>query len=177
MNKVSDAIEDFNWKSSILSVKTTPKTRSFLWKAIVGALPLGTGLSCARLQMLHLVSGVAGRSRRFMCFLNVFLLHKCGSWLCWAGNQILHFTTLWSVCSLVSRAWSLYPPIGGSLTPPYPWILCYLWKAHLLFENRVFLDPQCVEKAIVETRVWQSSRILPPLTRRSSNPSFLVITA
>lgn len=44
MHKEAINGDDFNWLSGIWHLKTTPKIRTFLWKAMANALPIGSNL-------------------------------------------------------------------------------------------------------------------------------------
>lgn len=44
MNNMQDVVEDFDWKTCIWQVKTTPKVKLFLWKMKNRALPVGKNL-------------------------------------------------------------------------------------------------------------------------------------
>ncbi|CAD5324845.1 unnamed protein product [Arabidopsis thaliana] len=54
------------------------------------------------------------------------------------------------------------PPIGLGVTPLFPWILWFTWKARnlLVFENRLISAGETVLKAIKEVKAWQEASFL-----------------
>ncbi|VVA90755.1 unnamed protein product [Arabis nemorensis] len=155
----STAMRNFNWMYNVLSLCTSPKIKSFLWRTLSQALPVG-----ATLASRHITSSVK-------CL-------RCG------GDEdvshVLFFCpfaqTIWDHAPITSspsfrralstqdklseaRALLNMPPTGVTI-PLYPWILWQTWKARnsLCFQNREFSRIEIISKAVTEARFWQQAQ-------------------
>lgn len=118
--------EDFNWKSNIWKVNTSPKIRMFLWKATRKALPVGTALSSR---------GIVAETARKRCgqledAVHIFLSCSYAAKV-WDLAPVLHkprSEDCPSVKKLLekARASLSLPPVGLGTAPLFPWILWFL---------------------------------------------------
>jgi len=124
-----DLVKNFNWRSNIWGLQTSPKTKLLLWKAGHEALPVGSNL------LLRHISDTA----------------KCPR--CEQAESTLH---LFFHCSFARRIWDLapfsirpnfdgirsfkeglvlantlicLPPTGIGSGPLFPWLLWTIWTA------------------------------------------------
>ncbi|CAE6050810.1 unnamed protein product [Arabidopsis arenosa] len=87
-------------------------------------------------------------------------------------NRLPSLNGTWTVKELLveARKAITLPPVGVSLTPLYPWLLWFLWKARnlLIFENRLSSEEDTVLRAVKEATAWQEAKALSPLKPTSS---------
>lgn len=153
-------VEKQLWKS-IWKLKTTPKIRHFLWRALSGALAVAEGLQSR------------GLHNNTTCL-------ACGQ----ASETICHvlFT-----CPTAVEAWRLAgihsPPAGFSQSSvflnlhylvagtkkqrndqdnlkSFPWIMWHLWKGRnsLVFEKSRFTPHSILAKALEEAEIWTQAQ-------------------
>ncbi|CAA7055762.1 unnamed protein product [Microthlaspi erraticum] len=164
LNSAPSFADGFNWQSNLWRIKTSPKLKFFLWKAAVGALSVGSTLiargldtdgRCIRCgapeDVLHVLLNCPFAQKVW----NLARAHnKPNPATC--GNQKLFLSAMKQMVTL--------PPTGVVLTPLYPWIVWFLWKARnlLLFENKTISPEDSLHKAIVEAKAWQGAHEPPP---------------
>ncbi|CAE6126157.1 unnamed protein product [Arabidopsis arenosa] len=63
-----------------------------------------------------------------------------------------------------ARGMTTLPPVGLGISPLFPWLLWFLWKARnqLLFEEKSWSELDTLLKAITEARSWQETKLLQP---------------
>lgn len=156
---------DVNWKKAVWDLKTAPKVKLFLWKALQGALPTGQQLLSRHLEIDE----------------------KCCR--CGEPETILH---LLFTCSFAQNVWQLaplktdfpshlledvksglvranaqvvLPPIGLGSCPLFPWILWNLWKSRnqKLFNSRFFSVEETSLKALSDALEWQNAQLPNPV--------------
>ncbi|CAL9224796.1 unnamed protein product [Arabidopsis halleri] len=161
---------DFNWIKDIWNIKSSPKMKFLLWKAMQGALPVGDNL----------------RSRGIN---NTALCPHCGQ-----EETCLH---LFFHCNFASQVWALapfrsplnatrisslrlgievsnqlvcLPPTGIGESPLLPWILWSIWSSRnkLIFEKKKPVASDVVNQAIIQAKDWIAAQT--PRITESPNP-------
>lgn len=161
INSDPDPNDQFDWKKRIWSINTSPKLRHFLWKANIGAIPVGPALqtrgidvdtSCkrcgARETEIHVLLQCPYATRVW----NLLPCLQLPSALIQAPNSI---SELLNNCS---RIVSL-PPIGLGDVHIFPWVLWTLWtnRNKLLFENKEYSVEETVLKILQDSRAWKGA--------------------
>ncbi|CAA7016157.1 unnamed protein product [Microthlaspi erraticum] len=152
--------DGFNWQSNLWRVKTSPKHKFFLWKASANALSVGSAL---------LVRGMPTDGKCIRCGMIEDVMHvllACPyAQRVWRLAPVIYKPdqlTCTSVKSLLSNARRMInlPPTGIYLTPLFPWIVWFLWKARniRIFESKTISEEDTVHKAISEAKNWQGAQ-------------------
>ncbi|KAG7563623.1 Reverse transcriptase zinc-binding domain [Arabidopsis suecica] len=149
-----------DWIKEVWGIKSSPKVKHFLWKALAGAIPTG----------LQLVSrGMQVDSRCIRCNEPESVCHLLFN--CPFAKQV------WKLAPLVSleempavnevhkglswlREKKCLPPTGLSKGPLYTWICWNLWLARnqKVFSNRVFSEAETLLKAVLDAKEWQEAQ-------------------
>ncbi|XP_033139816.1 uncharacterized protein LOC117131700 [Brassica rapa] len=183
INSEAEPSDHFEWKKRIWSLNTSPKLKHLLWKANVGALPVGAALQNRGID----VDDKCKRCGAVETEIHV-LLHCPFATQVWNKLPCLHAPSSlqqppMSVPDLLdscSRVITL-PPIGLGSTPISPWVLWTLWtnRNKLLFENKEYTVEESVLKILKDSKAWkeaqESKKCIPlpqnvDLSRHVSNP-------
>lgn len=170
-NCASTAPDRFNWYLHIWNIKTLPKLKLFLWKAMSNALPVGTALSSRGLSD-HLVCKGCGETESTLhVLLHCRLAQRV--WDLVPAMNIPEASSITSISQLIQEGQRLIalPPTGLSV-PIFPWLLWNLWTSRnkLLFEDKSFSGKEVVDKAIIEARAWQNAQLQATITFRPQAP-------
>ncbi|CAA7014090.1 unnamed protein product [Microthlaspi erraticum] len=172
--------DGFNWQSNLWRVKTSPKLKFFLWKASANALSVGAAL---------ILKGFDTDGRSGKCGALEDVLHVLLN--CPFAQKVWHLapvlfkpdrdscTTVKLLLSNARRMLNL-PSTGIYLTPLFPWIVWFLWKARNLriFEAKSISEEDTIHKAISEAKAWQGAQEAAVLSSATtiSPPSSLPAT-
>ncbi|CAA7018096.1 unnamed protein product, partial [Microthlaspi erraticum] len=163
--------DGFNWQTNLWRVKTSPKLKHFLWKASANALSVGAALigrgfntdgRCVRCGEVEDVRHVLLTCPYAQTVWNLApVLFKPNPVDCPNMKALL----------LQARKLVNLPPTGLSLTPLFPWLVWFLWKARnlLIFEERIVSAQDTYHKAISEAKAWQHSRTASNAASDQSN--------
>lgn len=154
----------FKWSAEIWQIKTSPKTKVLLWKAMRGALPVGENLQARKINSEA----------------------KCP--FCGAEESTLH---LFSTCVFANQVWELAPykspldrdritsfreliekskylqslPLCGlGIGPLHPWILWAIWLARnkRIFNDRYTSPREVITQVVSLAKEWQIAQLTTP---------------
>lgn len=154
-----------DWFPSVWNIKTSEKIKVFLWKSLLGALPVGEQFAVRNIPVSALCTRCkAVESVHHLLFQCPFAdkVWKLAPFPIDINSAALgNFKEGWE---RVRKLPSL-PPVGiepGSLAA---WICWSLWRSrnHLIFEKRSFSPEETIQKAISDAREWQRAQSPPPL--------------
>ncbi|CAA7062155.1 unnamed protein product [Microthlaspi erraticum] len=152
--------ERFNWLKSIWNIRSSPKTKMFMWKAMNGALPVGETLKAR----------------------NINTTVRCP--YCGEEETTMH---LFFHCSFVEQVWRLVPckdqidpmsvqdiqagielaphiiclpPTGIGEGPLLPWLVWRIWIVRnlLIFKRKSQSAEEIVTQAVSYAREWQAAQ-------------------
>ena len=158
---IQDERRDFNWKSEIWQLKSSPKTKIFLWKAMKGALPVGENLRVRRI-MTDAVCPFCGEDET-----TVHLFFHCTfAQQVWelgpfktpiAANRIASF----KVGIEITKHLVCLPPCGVGAGPLHAWIIWAIWLARnqKVFQNKPAMPMETMTNAINLAREWQTAQL------------------
>ncbi|XP_048599638.1 uncharacterized protein LOC125579821 [Brassica napus] len=151
----SIADQSFDWKKAVWTLKTSPKTKLFVWKALHGAIPAGEALRARQIN----VDGKCKRCNLPETIDHLFF-HCPFAKQVWTSapvfpsieyNGSIVLRNQW--INLISR--KNLPPTGveGQLAP---WILWGIWTArnNLVFNDKLTSAAETLSKAIYLAREW-----------------------
>uniref|UniRef100_M4EUN1 RNase H type-1 domain-containing protein n=1 Tax=Brassica campestris TaxID=3711 RepID=M4EUN1_BRACM len=178
----SIADQSFDWKKAVWTLKTSPKTKLFVWKALHGAIPAGEALRARQIN----VDGKCKRCNLPETIDHLFF-HCPFAKQVWTSapvfpsieyNGSIVLRNQW--INLISR--KNLPPTGveGQLAP---WILWGIWTArnNLVFNDKLTSATETLSKAISLAREWGTcqtiSSPLPavPPTQAHASPNCIVV--
>lgn len=154
----------FNWQSNVWQIQSSPKIKTFLWKALQGALPTGSQLESRGLEVNPACNQCGERET---C---VHLLFHCPFakkvWNLAPFSSPLDAGSVTGLEEGVAQGVKLHclPPTGLSSTKLFPWICWNLWisRNQLLFSKRTFTAEETVLKATKDALEWQAAQLSPP---------------
>lgn len=158
-----------NWQRHVWKVQTLPKIQSFLWKALVGALPVG---------ILLFQRGVIDDARCKCCGNPESVMHVLRD--CPFSIKVWRFSPLFGPISSNGDLFSLLsvlrntksiPQEGITMQSLYAWILWNLWTAknQFYFTDKIYLEEEVVRKSILEAKAWYKAQSYRPSRITSSN--------
>ncbi|KAG7559212.1 Ribonuclease H domain [Arabidopsis thaliana x Arabidopsis arenosa] len=156
-------LETFNWYTNIWNVKSSPKIKFFLWKAMKGALPIGKNLRSrginAEAKCPHCDHEETVVHLFFHCPVALQIWEKSPFKNPFIPSQI---TSLRSGIEVAIRCTNL-PPIGLGETPLFPWILWTIWTVRNKkpFENRQISIQEALTQSISLAREWMIAQPQP----------------
>lgn len=155
-----EAQSDFNWKTCIWQINTTPKIKHFLWKANARALPVGSAL----LRRGVNTDGKCKRCGEIETELHVLFTCPFAKevWKLFPCTLQPSRTTTASISQLLQACRRMVappPPTGVGDTPMYPWLLWTLWtnRNKLVFEDKTFTMEETVLKIVQDTKAWRNA--------------------
>lgn len=151
---------NFNWKKNVWELGCTPKIRTFAWKLLKGALPVGERLaerhipidpSCKRCGAPESITHLFFQCRfaRQVWRLAPFTTEV-------ETSGIIDLAAQWpSLCSTLCL-----PPAGITSKSLAPWILWCLWKSRnkFVFEGSSGSPEDTLSMALNLAREWESKR-------------------
>lgn len=168
LNSDPSFVDGFNWQTNLWRIKTSPKLKFFLWKAAVGALSVGSALISRGFDSDGRCVRCGGTEDVIHVLLNCPFAQRV-----WELAPVLFkpnpaICLNWKLFLTSARRMITLPPTGIILTPLFPWIVWFLWKARnlLIFENKIISPEDSLHKAISEAKAWQGAHEVPP----PSNP-------
>lgn len=158
----------FNWKKNVWSLDVAPKVKTFSWKLLKQAIPVGT-----RLVERHIdVDPRCGQDESIIHLLfqcqfaqKVWLLAPFATEMDFSG--IIDLLTDWpGLCEL-----KCLPPAGITIGSLFPWILWTIWKARnrFIFEGYSDSPETTLSSAIKLAREW-SMDSKPEITTNKRTP-------
>ncbi|WZY78416.1 hypothetical protein YC2023_024800 [Brassica napus] len=173
----------FNWKKAVWSLKTSPKTKLFVWKALHGAIPAGEALRARHIN----VDGKCKRCNMPETIDHLFF-HCSYAKQMWLSapvlprieyNESIVLRTSW--ISLVSK--KNLPPTGVAEGHLAPWILWHIWTArnNLVFKDKTISATDNLSNALAAAREWNAcqqteapmKRALPPAPTAATNSALI----
>ncbi|XP_024009751.1 uncharacterized protein LOC112084866 [Eutrema salsugineum] len=145
-----------DWTSAIWNISTTPKIKTFLWKAMSGALPVGVALAkripSINLECTRCHAPETPEHLLFLCpFAQEVWTHAPFKSAPWTLDDE-GIAAKWNEATKASCLDST-DINKGSLAP---WICWNLWKARnkLIFSEITFSVEEVVQKAILNVKEW-----------------------
>lgn len=165
--ETEQSLRGFNWKSDIWSLKSSPKTKLLMWKAMQNTLPVGENLKQRNInptaQCPHCGENETVEHLFFSCTFAT---------LVWNLAPCKHSLNLSRISNCregieASKSLICLPPTGITDGPIAPWLLWAIWNArNQLIFNQLRTHPfEVTLQAIIRAKEWQSSQIektLPP---------------
>lgn len=155
----SAADQAFDWKKAVWMLKTSPKTKLFVWKALHGAIPAGEALRARHIN----VEGKCKRCNQPETIDHLFFQCSFAKQI-WASapvsprieyNGSIDLRNIW--ISLTTR--KNLPPTGveGQLAP---WILWSIWTTRnkLVCNDLHVSATETLSKAIALAREWGAAQ-------------------
>ncbi|KAG7578685.1 Reverse transcriptase zinc-binding domain [Arabidopsis thaliana x Arabidopsis arenosa] len=142
--------------AEIWQIKSAPKIKFFLWKAMRNALPIGENLS---------FRGINTYATCPNCGLEETITHLF--FLCSFAKQvweiapfhhlpIVNLTNPLRTVIETSKRLICLPPVGISDGPLFPWILWTIWTSRnkKISENRQATAPEVISQSIAHAKEW-----------------------
>lgn len=151
---------NFNWTKEIWDIKSSPKTKFFLWKVMRGALPLGENLKARRINITAVCPFCGEDETSLHLFFNCRFAREIWDLAPFktllVGERIESFRTGLEASKLLS----CLPPCGVNGGPLMPWILWAIWLARnqKIFKDRISSPMETLVHAISLAREWQSAQ-------------------
>lgn len=152
-----DQQRSINWNQHVWSLKTAPKIKTFVWKALKRALPVGT-----RLVDRHISADPSCKRCGNPESINHLFIHCQFAQEVWRtapfvvdcdSSGLLDLDVYWA--GIATQP--CLPPPGISTTHLAPWILWEIWKARnkLVFEDFTTSPIESLSRAISAAREWE----------------------
>ena len=153
-------------------MKSSPKTKLFVWKAIHGAIPAGEALRARQIN----VDGLCKRCSLPETIDHLFF-HCAFAKQVWFSapvfpsieyNDSIALRSLWIDLTMRKNL----PPSGVAGGPLAPWILWNIWTArnNLVFNGKAQTAAETLSKAISLAREWGVCQALPSVQTAKTNP-------
>lgn len=153
-----EALPSFNdLKNHVWLVKTSPKIKTFLWRIISGILPgadliISRGIKADSRCQIYGLEGESSNHNMFTCSLarQVWTLSQYS----YPQDGFNEESVYANIFTLFSNGKNKNMPLENNTS--FPWILWYMWKNrnNLLFEGKVFLATETVEKIREKMSMW-----------------------
>ncbi|XP_010485041.1 PREDICTED: uncharacterized protein LOC104763359 [Camelina sativa] len=162
----------FNWKSHIWAVKTSPKTKLLLWKLAQQALPVGENLSHRKItELVHCPHCKAPETELHLFFHCPFAAKT------WSKAPFKETFDPSRVSSpqlglrMVNELTCL-PPTGLGEGPLFPWIMWIIWTSrnNLIFSKIQIPVEEALLLAILRAKEWQQAQIRKAPPSPLTNP-------
>jgi len=152
-----DPVLSFNWFDEVWNVQCSPKIRLFLWKAVSGALPVGSQLAI-RIPSFDPVCCRCGELETSShALFNCMFVQRVWRLAPLEGIDLfLVFTDVKLGLSWLKKKKTL-PSVGLGYCALYPWICWTLWitRNQKVFSNILFSELETINKAIQDAKEWQ----------------------
>ena len=144
-------------KGAVWKIKTAPKIKTFFWKALSNAIPVGEllVLKGVRLDPCCQACGFNDESINHILFdcsiaRQIWALANVPSPMN-GFDKVSHFSNLHYVMSLLSNN-----NVAEEIRNMIPWIVWYLWKTRngIIFEGKAFVAHDVVSKISEEAEFW-----------------------
>ena len=161
-----------NWNQEVWNLQTSPKIKMLIWKALRGALPVGTTL-----QERHMpIDARCKRCGNPESIIHLFFQCEFAKAL-WNSAPFTGDIDLSGMVDLretwnLIRAKPCLPPTGISRCHLAPWIMWEIWTARnkLMFSNLILKTEDSLSRAIMMAREWQDGQVTTEKTKRMSRP-------
>ena len=165
-------LQGFNWYTEIWLLKTAPKIRFFMWKALKNAIPIGENLKFRGINITAICPHCGlEETVTHLLFLCSFAKQV---WEAAPFKQIPLFGQNNSLRTIIenSKTLTCLPPTGLGSVPLFPWLLWTLWTSRnkLIFESRQVTAGEAISQAIVQAKEWsvaQEFQIPSPPPKKS----------
>ncbi|KAL0843027.1 hypothetical protein Bca101_016272 [Brassica carinata] len=160
---------DFNWKKNVWELDVSPKIKTFAWKLLKGALPVGERLADRHIPIDPTCKRCGASESITHLFFQCQYSRKV-----WRLAPFVSTVEISGILDLVS-SWTplcfnqCLPPSGLTGKSLAPWIMWSLWKARnrFLFEGFSISPEDTLSTAISMAREWESQVTKEtPLKRR-----------
>lgn len=170
---IHSEIQGFEWTKEIWNVKTSPKTKFFLWKVMRGALPLGVNLKARNINATAMCPFCGQEESALHLFFRCTFVKKI-----WDLAPFKTPIAGVSIPSLragleVSKLLIGLPPSGLNEGPLLPWILWAIWLARnqKIFSNKSASPMDIVTHATSMAREWNLAQASGEISiKKKSNP-------
>ncbi|KAL9281003.1 putative reverse transcriptase zinc-binding domain-containing protein [Arabidopsis thaliana] len=150
---------EFKWSSEIWNLKSSPKTKFLLWKAMRGALPVGENL---RLRGLRVEANCPFCGEAETPF-HLFVKCQFATWI-WDHapfQKHLDPATFTSLQAFIEKAktHTCLPPCGVNVGPLYHWIIWSIWitRNQRIFNDKRTNPGETLTQAISLAHEWNRS--------------------
>ena len=140
-------------------LKTTPKIRFFLWKAMKNAIPIGENLKSR---------GINTTATCPHCGLEESVSHVFSFAICetgMGGSSVQTNSYLWSIDPFENDHGNFKKPYllttnGTRNWPSFPWLLWTIWTTRnkMIFESRQATSTKVISQAIVQAKEWNTAQ-------------------
>ncbi|CAL9232663.1 unnamed protein product [Arabidopsis halleri] len=170
-------IQGFKWKDDIWSIKSTPKTKMLLWKAMQNALPVGENLKYRNVNLTaqcpHCGENETVTHLFFSCTLATRVWEQIP---CKTLLNLSEITTFRSGFE-ATKALICLPPTGIGAGPIAPWLFWSLWHARnqKIFNQSQIQPEEIILLAVLRAKEWQDAQTntkpsLPPQIQAPAAP-------
>ncbi|CAL9242378.1 unnamed protein product [Arabidopsis halleri] len=156
--------DTFKWSSDIWQLKTSPKMKFHLWKAMRGALLVGANLQARQINTEAKCPLCGDTETTHHLFLTCQFASQV--WELAPVKTPLALNRISSFRDLVENAKFLQclPPCGLGEGPLFPWILWTIWLARnkKIFNDRAVSPREAITQAIFLARDWFVAQVASP---------------
>jgi len=157
-------VVEFDWLREIWNIKTSPKIKFFLWKAMKQALPTGEILKFRGINPTtvcpHCGEDETDTHLFFHCSFASSIWDKSPFKTSFCSSQITSLRKGLETSKLLTNL----PPTGLGDVPLLPWILWTIWisRNKRIFEKRQITNFEAVAQAVSQAREWCASQLVSP---------------
>ncbi|KAG7599443.1 Reverse transcriptase zinc-binding domain [Arabidopsis suecica] len=156
--------EDFNWSADIWKLKTSLKTKYFLWKTMRGALPVGENLRTRQINTEAKCPFCGAEETTHHLFLTCTFATEV--WDAAPVKTLFNRTRISSFRELIEKAKLLQslPPCGIGDGPIHPWIIWSIWLSRnkKIFNDRIISPRETITQAVSLAREWLNAQLSAP---------------
>ncbi|CAA7044436.1 unnamed protein product [Microthlaspi erraticum] len=152
-----DQGERFNWLKHIWNIRSSPKTKMFMWKAMNGALPVGENLKARNINtMVRCPYCGEEETTLHLLFHCNFAAQIWRKLPCKIQIEPMSVQDIQTGIEMSSNIICL-PPTGIGEGPILPWLVWRIWIARnlLIFKRKSQSVEEIVTQAVSYAREWQ----------------------
>ena len=153
---------EFDWLREIWNIKTSPKIKLFLWKAMKQALPTGENLKSRGINLAavcpHCGEEETNTHQFFHCSYAMSIWEKAPFKISFSSPRISSLRKGLESSKLLINL----PPTGLGEVPLLPWILWTIWTSRnkQIFEQKQISESDALSQAISQAREWSVAQLV-----------------
>lgn len=166
-------LDDYDWKANIWRLKSSPKIKLLLWKAMQNALHVGENLKRRSVHCSHCGAEESIVHLFFSCSFAAQIWKNLPSKTLLNANHISNFKEGYEASKLLT----CLPPIGLGEGLLSPWIFSAIWNARnqRVFNDRHLQPEEVILQAILKAKEWSQAQVPAgqidkPLNSSACNP-------